>query len=57
MKNRKLLHAEKFENNFVFDKESKAKLLSLILADSFIKNNLYNDFRVEISFMAKWKTF
>ena len=27
--------------------------------DSFIENNLYlyNDFRVEISFMAKWKTF
>ena len=26
-------------------------------ADSFIENNLNNDFRAEISFMAKWKTF
>ena len=57
LKNRKLLRAEKFGNNFAFDKESKAKLLSFISANSFIKNNLYNDFRVEISFMAKWKTF
>ena len=56
-KNRKLLPAEKFGNVLAFDKESKTKLLSLISADSFIKNNLYNDFRVEISFMAKWKTF
>ena len=23
---------------------------------SFIENDLYNDFRVEIFFMAKWKT-
>ena len=38
--------------------ESKTKLLSLIEADSFISfNDLYNDFGVEISFMAKWKTF
>ena len=41
----------------VFDKESKTKLLSLTSPDNFIKDNLYNDFRVEISFMAKWKTF
>ena len=40
-----------------FDKDSKTKLISLISEDSFIKNNLYNNFRVEISFMAKWKTF
>ena len=40
-KNRKLLLAEKFGNILPFDKESKRKLLSLILADSFIKNNLY----------------
>ena len=39
-----------------FDKESNRKLLSLISVDSFIKNNLY-DFRVEISFMPKWKIF
>ena len=39
-----------------FDKDSKTKLISLISEDSFIKNNLYNNFRVEISFMAKWKT-
>ena len=56
-KNRKLLPAEKFGNILAFDKESKTKLLSLISAHSFIENNFYNDFRVEISFMAKWKTF
>ena len=39
-KNRKLLPAEKFGNILVFNKESKTKLLSLISADSFIKNNI-----------------
>ena len=53
LKHRKLLPAEKFGNILAFDKESKTKLLSLISADSFIKNNLYNDFRVEISLMVK----
>ena len=59
LKNRKLLPGEKLENFLAFDKESKTKLLSLtvISADSFIENNLYNDFRAERSFMAKWKTF
>ena len=28
-----------------------------IFADSFIKNNITYDIRVEISFMSKWKTF
>ena len=51
-----ILPAEKFGNISAFDKEPKTKL-SLISADSFIKNNLYNDFRVEVSFMAKWETF
>ena len=46
LKNGKLLPAEKFGNILGFDKESKTKLLSLISADIFIKNNLYNDFRV-----------
>ena len=32
-----------------FDKESKRKLLILISADSFIKNNNLYDFVVEIS--------
>ena len=41
LKNRKLLPAEKFGNILTFDKESKRKLLSLISAGSFIKNNLY----------------
>ena len=54
LKNRKLLPAEKFGNVLAFDKESKTKLLSLISADSFIENNLYNDFRIEIYFMPKW---
>ena len=38
-----------------FDEESKRKLLNLILADSFIKNN--NDLRVKVSIMPKWKIF
>ena len=42
-KNRKLLPAEKFGNVLAFDKESKLKLQSLISADSFIENNLYNE--------------
>ena len=46
LKNRKLLSAETFGNIFAFDKKSKRKLLSLISADSFIKNNLIYDFRV-----------
>ena len=53
LKNRKLLPAEKFENFLAFDKECKIKLLSLISAGSCIKNNLHNDFRVKISFMAR----
>ena len=64
LKNRKLLPAEKFGNILAFEKESKRKLLSLILADSFIKNNLliyiifrYMTFWVEISFMLKRKIF
>ena len=40
LKIRKLLPAEKFGNIVAFDKESERKLLSLISADSFIKNNL-----------------
>ena len=43
LKNRKLLPAEKFGNILAFDKESKTKLLSLISAEGFIKNNLNND--------------
>ena len=57
LKNRKLLPAEKFGNVLAFVKESKTKLLSLISADSFNETNSYNDFRVEIYFMAKLKTF
>ena len=58
LKNTKLLPAEKFGNMLAFDKESKTKLLPLISADSFIKNNLlYNGFRVRIFFMPKWKNF
>ena len=41
LKNRKLLPDENFGNISAFDKESKKKLLSLISANSFIKNNLY----------------
>ena len=52
LKNRDLLPAEKFGKILTGDKESKRKLLSLISADSFIKNNLIYDLRVEIS---KWK--
>ena len=37
--NSKLLPAEKLGNILVFDMESKRELVSLILADSFIKNN------------------
>ena len=51
---KKLLPAEKFGNILAFNRESKTKLLSLISVDSFIKNNLHNDFMVEIYFMAKW---
>ena len=51
---KKLLPAEKFGNILAFNRESKTKLLSLISADSFIKNNLHNDCMVEIYFMAKW---
>ena len=40
LKNRKLLPVEKFGNIWAFDKESKRKLLSLISADIYIKNNL-----------------
>ena len=39
LKSRKLLLAEKFGNILAFDKY-KRKLLSLISADSFIKNNI-----------------
>ena len=56
-KNKKLLAAENVGNILAFDKESKRKLLSHISADSFIKNNIAYSFRVEISFMSKWKTF
>ena len=38
LKNRKLLPAGKLGNIFAFDKESKRKLLSLMSADSSIKN-------------------
>ena len=41
VKNRKLLTAKKLGNFLDFNKESKTKLLSIISADSFIKNNLY----------------
>ena len=37
LKNIKLLPAEKFGNTLAFDKKSKRKLLSLISADSLIK--------------------
>ena len=57
LKNRKLLPVENFGNILDFDKKSKTKLLSFESAESFIKNNLYNDFRVKIHFVAKWKTF
>ena len=58
LKNRTLVPPETFGNIFAFDKESKRKLLSLISADSFIKNKLYIfEFRVEISFMPKWNFF
>ena len=53
-KNRKVI--EKFWNILTFDKESKRKLLTLIPAESFIKNNLYN-FRAEIFIMFKWEIF
>ena len=51
MKNKNLLRAKKFRNVLAFDKQSYRKLVSLISADSFIKNNLliYNNFRVEKS--------
>ena len=52
LKNRKLLPAETFWNILAFDKESKNKLLSLSLKIIYIY-----DFRVEISFMPKLKTF
>ena len=41
LKYRKLLPPEKFGNVLAFYKESKRKLLSLLSADSFIKNKLY----------------
>ena len=39
LKDMKLLPTEKFWNILAFDKESKRKLLTLISADSFIRNN------------------
>ena len=59
LKNRKLLPAEKFGNILTFDKESKRKLLSLMSADSLIKNNLYiYNFREtwRVKFFL-WKSF
>ena len=57
LKNRKLLAAEKFGNILAFDKKSKRKLLSHISSNSFIRNNIVYNFRVEIFFMSKWKIF
>ena len=57
LKNRKLLAGEKFGNILAFDKESKRNRLSHISADSYIKNDIAYNFRVEISFMSKWKSF
>ena len=57
VKKKKLLAAEKFGNILAFDEESKRKLLSHISADIFIKNNIAYNFRVEISFISKWKIF
>ena len=48
LKIRKFSPVEKFGNILAFDKESKRKLLSLILADSFFKNIIYT---------YKWKIF
>ena len=39
LKNRKPLLTERLGNILLFEKESKRKLLSLISADNFIKNN------------------
>ena len=44
--------AEKFGNVLAFDKESKTKQ-TVLLKILYI----YNDFRAEISSMAKWKIF
>ena len=41
LKTRKLLPTGKFENTLPFNKKSKRKVLSLISAESFMKNNLY----------------
>ena len=57
LKIRKLLPTEEFGNILAFNKKPKIELLPFISADSFIENYLYNEFRVEIYFMAKWKTF
>ena len=57
LKNKKLLLAETFGNILAFDKESKRKLLSLIQQTVLMKIIYTYDFRVEISFMPKWKTF
>ena len=48
---------KQFENNLAFDKESKKMLYYHISADTFIKNNIAYDFKIDISFMSKWKIF
>ena len=56
-KNRKLLAAENVGNILAFDKESKRKLLSHISADSFIKNNIAYNFRIEFLLCLNRKFF
>ena len=56
LKNRKLLPAEKLETSWLLTKNLKESYYH-ISADSFIKNNIAYDFRVEISFISKWTIF
>ena len=56
LKNRNLLPAKKFGNFFAFEKESKKSHYHLCQQTVF-ENNLYNDFRVEISLWINRKLF
>ena len=55
LKNRKQLPAEIFVNILLLTKNLKQSYYHS--AGSFIENNLNNEFKVEISLMAKWKIF
>ena len=57
LKNRKLLPTETCGNILAFDKESKKSYYDLYQQTVLLKIIPIYDFKVEISFMSKWKTF